>query len=354
MKLKDKHIVMLKPPALQNLFLGELLSISTLTELQSLYIKYLGRNGEVNKLLSNLSRRELKERANFGREINSLKSQISEKIEKKRRDLKEIQTVNLSKEWFDATHPSIKPPLGHLHLVTYAIREITAIFEKIGFVRVSYPEADYDWYAFESLNMPKNHPARDEWETFFVDLPPFQKLGEVVLTPHTSNGQVREMERIGTPPVRMVNIAKCFRRQSDVSHSPMFHQFEGLAIDRNISIADLKGTLDYFAREYFGKERKTRIRPFHFQFTEPSFEVDVSCDLCAGSGCRMCKEGWLEIGGAGMVHPGVLKNGKIDPDKYTGFAFGWGVERVLLMKAGLNIPDLRMLYTTDLRFLEQF
>ena len=257
-------------------------------------------------------------------------------------------------ENLDITLPGIRPPQGHLHPVTSAIEEISSIFEKIGFIRVRYPEVDWDWYAFESLNMPASHPARDDWETFIVDAPEHPKLGKIVLTPHTSNGQVREMERLGHPPIRMVNIAKCYRRQSDVSHTPMFHQFEGLVIDENINITHLKGTIDYFVKQFFGPNRKSRLRPYHFQFTEPSFEVDVTCDICLGKGCKLCKEGWLELGGAGMVHPNVLKAGKIDSEKYTGFAFGWGVERTYMMKSGLKIPDLRLLYSNDIRFLNQF
>ncbi len=244
--------------------------------------------------------------------------------------------------------------MGHIHLITEAIYEIASVFEKIGFVRVRYPEVEWDWFAFESLNMPKDHPARDEWETFFIDEPPHPQYGQMVLTPHTSSGQVREMKRVKLPPIRMVNIAKCYRRQSDASHYPMFHQFEGLVVNKDISIVHLKGTIDYFAKNYFGKNRKTRLRPYHFQFTEPSFEVDITCDICEGKGCKVCKEGWLELGGAGMVHPTVLRNGGINPKEYSGFAFGWGVERVLMMRSGLKIPDLRLLYSSDLRFLTQF
>jgi phenylalanyl-tRNA synthetase alpha chain len=209
--------------------------------------------------------------------------------------------------------------------------------------------------------MEEGHPARDDWETFFLDTPKHKENGEMVLTPHTSSGQTREMKRLKVPPMRMINIAKCYRRQSDVSHYPMFHQFEGLVVDEGISVVHLKGTLDYFARNFFGPKRKTRLRPYHFQFTEPSFEVDISCDICDGKarlpdgqGCKLCKEGWLELGGCGMVHPVVLKNGGIDPKKYSGFAFGWGVERTFMMKSGLSIPDIRLLYSSDLRFLRQF
>jgi phenylalanyl-tRNA synthetase alpha chain len=242
------------------------------------------------------------------------------------------------------------------------MEEITRIFERIGFTRVRYPEVEWEWYSFEGLNMPKNHPARDDFETFFIDFPQSQKYGKVVLSPHTSSGQVREMERLHhTPPIRMINIAKCYRPNWDVSHVPMFHQFEGLVVDTKINITHLKGTMDYFAKEFFGQERQTRLRPFHFQFTEPSFEVDISCGVCLGKGvlsdnsrCRFCKEGWLELGGSGMVHPNVLKAGGIDPEKYTGFAFGWGIERTYMMKSGTKLDDIRLLYSNDLRFLEQF
>lgn len=269
-----------------------------------------------------------------------------------------------SDEYLDVTMPGIRPPQGHLHIVTQAIMEITRIFERIGFTRSRYPEMDWDYYAFEALNMPASHPARDEWETFFIDYP--GKPGKdphkqkLVLTPHTSNAQVREMEK-GKLPIRMINIAKCYRRQIDVSHTPMFHQFEGMYIDKNVSIAHLKGVFDYFAQSFFGPERKTRLRPFHFQFTEPSFEVDITCGICNGSGmlqdgtkCRLCKSGWLELGGSGMVHPNVLRAGGIDPDVYSGFAFGWGIERTYMMKSGTQIDDIRLLYSNDIRFLEQF
>jgi phenylalanyl-tRNA synthetase alpha chain len=311
------------------------------------------------------------------------------------------KTMQTKRQTLDVTNPGITPSHGHLHLITQAIQEITSIFEKIGFTRVRYPEIDWDYYAFTALNFPANHPARDDWETFFTKEDTDSEKGQIVLTPHTSNGQVREMERAvadskksGQPvSIRMLNIAKCYRRQSDVSHTQMFHQFEGLVVGENISIVHLKGVLDYFVKSYFGENRTSRIRPYHFQFTEPSFEIDVTCGVCLGSGyvnagvagvgdprnssaankvseasfggderqdpkgkipCRLCKAGWLEMGGAGMVHPNVLKYGGIDTKKYTGFAFGWGVERVLMMKEGIEIDDLRLLYSNKLEFLEQF
>jgi phenylalanyl-tRNA synthetase alpha chain len=287
---------------------------------------------------------------NLGQLINETKKNIEEALRQLQNKLsKKKPQENL----FDITAPGIKPPEGHLHLVTEAIREITSIFTSLGFHRARYPEVEWDWYAFGGLNFPDNHPARDEWETFFIEDLESEKYGKGVLTPHTSSGQLREMEKY-SPPIRMINIAKCYRRQSDISHVPMFYQFEGLVIDEVISITHLKGTLDYFAKNFFGPERKTRIRPFHFQFTEPSFEVDISCGLCHGQGCRLCKGGWLELGGSGMVHPTVLKNGGIDPEKYSGFAFGWGVERAYMMKSELKIDDIRLLYDNDLRFLQQF
>ncbi len=331
-------------------FQKEISQVKNEKDLENIRISYLGSKGKITQALKEIPNLAPEKRKDAGTKINKFKKEIEEAIKLVQCNLQ--KTASKEKD-IDVTAPGQKPPLGHLHLVTQAIQEISEIFERLGFQRRSYPEADWDWYAFEGLNMPKNHPARDEWETFFVDAPVNSKLGNIVLTPHTSNGQLREMESC-KPPIKMINTAKCYRRQSDVSHTPVFHQFEGLVIDKNINITNLKGTLDYFAENFLGKGRKSRIRPFHFQFTEPSFEVDVSCGVCNGAGCRLCKEGWLELGGAGMVHPNVLRNGGIDPEIYTGFAFGWGVERSLSMKPGLKLDDVRLLYQNDLRFLEQF
>lgn len=323
-----------------------------------LRIEFLGAKSELSKLTKQIRLVPAADRQQVGTVVNDVKRSIVEAINKKL-----TSTINDQRSPFDPTMPGIHPPEGHLHIVTQAIEEITRIFERISFIRVRHPEVDWDWYAFGSLNMPPDHPARDEWETFFIQGTGDRGQGKrkkMVLTPHTSNGQVREMEK-GNLPIRMINIAKCYRRQIDVSHTPMFHQFEGLYVDHNVSIAHLKGVLDYFVKQFFGPERKARIRPFHFQFTEPSFEVDVSCGICLGTGklmsgqpCRLCKSGWLELGGAGMVHPVVLVNGGVDPTKYNGFAFGWGVERTYMMKAGTRLDDIRLLYSNDVRFLEQF
>ncbi|MBI2405683.1 phenylalanine--tRNA ligase subunit alpha [Candidatus Microgenomates bacterium] len=336
---------------LKNEALAQIMGAQSIEELENLRVTFLGRRGELNPLTQQLRTLPIDKRIVVGQMINDAKEVIESALGQQRQKLLKGKGEG---EWFDSTIPGIKPQMGHLHLVTAAIEEISRTFERVGFVRVRYPEVEWDWFAFESLNMPKNHPARDDWETFFVDAPSHPKYGQMVLTPHTSSGQVREMERVKVPPIRMINIAKCYRRQSDVSHVPMFHQFEGLVIDENISIVHLRGTLDYFARNFFGSGRKTRLRPYHFQFTEPSFEVDVTCGVCNGKGCKLCKGGWLELGGAGMVHPVVLKNGGINPNKYTGFAFGWGVERTFMMKQDLKIPDIRLLYSSDLRFLRQF
>jgi len=322
-------------------------------EIERLRMAYLGRKGKINELLKQIPQLNDQEKAQAGKLANETKQTIEQVLQGK---LRQLGKAPSQKTWFDVTLPGKQPPTGHLHPVTQAIAEITDIFKQIGFIRVRYPEVDWDWYVFESLNMPPDHPARDEWETFFVDLPENSKKGKIVLTPHTSNGQVREMERVNpdvtSEPIRMLNIAKCYRRQQDMTHTHMFHQFEGLVVDTGINITHLKGVLDYFGEQWFGKGVKSRLRPFHFQFTEPSFEVDFTCTNCKGRGCRSCKSGWLEIGGAGMVHPNVLKAGKVDPKRYTGFAFGWGVERLIMLRS--KIPNIRLLYENNLRFLEQF
>jgi phenylalanyl-tRNA synthetase alpha chain len=323
-------------------------------ELEALRVKYLGRKSglqDVMRLLKDMSNDERKE---AGMAANKVKNEIEASFEVKAKDLERARLEGLAtEESIDITLPGIAPPKGHLHMTTTAIREIESIFARLGFTRVRHPEVDWEWYAFDTLRVGPEHPARDNWETFFIDAPVHEKMGKMVLTPHTTNGDVREMER-GELPIRMMNINKTYRRQSDVSHIPMFHQFEGLLIDEGVTITDLKGLFDNFAKEYFGADREIRLRPHHFRFTEPSFEVDISCGICQGKGCRMCGEGWVELGGAGMLHPDVLIAGGVDPEKYNGLAFGWGVERTASMKSGLNISDLRTMYSNDVRFLQQF
>ncbi len=346
--------------ALHTRVVSEITSLTTWEAFSALENEILGRKGAMADLMKALKEVSDDERRTLGAKANEAKADLEKLLTEARVRLNEaVLEARLKTEWEDITEPGIRPSRGNVHLVTHAIREITEIFERAGFARQRYPEIDWDWYAFESLNMPKDHPARDEWETFFMDAPTSAK-GSMVLTPHTSNSQVREMEKKQFP-IRMINIAKCYRRQSDATHVPMFHQFEGLYIDKDVSITHLRGLIEYFVHEFFGPDRKSRLRPFHFRFTEPSFEVDISCAVCGGTAlaangqkCRVCKQGWHELGGAGMVHPNVLKAGGVDEAVYSGFAFGIGVERTYMMKEGLKVDDLRILYKNDIRFLQQF
>lgn len=342
----------------------EINTVGDLSKLEKLKIKYLGRSGEINKLLKNIKTVPSEQKKEYGQKINLLKLQLTDLFEKLHQKL---ITQSEKSQTIDVTMPGNTTQKGSLHPITIAIEEISKIFSKIGFIRMSYPEAEWDYLAFDALNMPKTHPARDDFETTFLSGKPHEKFGKMILTPHTSSGQIREMWRLKKPPIRMINIAKCYRPNWDATHTPMFHQFEGMCVDKNINITHLKGALDYFNQSYFGPETKTRLRPHHFQFTEPSFEVDVTCSACNGTGilrrasfaqddltvkCKICKSGWLELGGTGMVHPNVLKEGNINPNEFSGWAFGFGIERVIMMKYGID--DIRNYYTGDIRFLKQF
>jgi phenylalanyl-tRNA synthetase alpha chain len=341
--------------------LNEITAAVDLSTLEQVEIVQLGRKSQFSQLLKQLSDLSDEERRAVGQLANELKQEIQLALGRRREELSQTEFSLLAKnDRIDVTVPGVRPQTGHLHLTTRAIQDIVEIFNRLGFTRVRHPEVEWDWFAFEALNMPPDHPARDEWETFFIDAPTHNKFGKMVLTPHTTSGSARELKK-GQLPIRMMNISKTYRRQIDVSHVPMFHQFEGLLVDREVSVTHLKGILDYFAREFFGAGRRTRLRPFHFRFTEPSFEVDISCGICNGSGrsedgnkCRLCKEGWLELGGAGMLHPNVLTAGGIDPEEYSALAFGWGVERTMMMRSGIMVDDIRVLYKSDFRFLNQF
>ncbi|MCX6715243.1 MAG: phenylalanine--tRNA ligase subunit alpha [Candidatus Uhrbacteria bacterium] len=341
---------------LKNDALALLEKVSDRENLEALKTDVLGRKGKLNELMKEMMSLADDERKVIGQFANELKGSIESAFGDKERFMFEQEELRRAEdEWIDVTAPGNFPDAGHLHPVTQTMVEIEETFKKIGFTAARIPEIDWDYYVFESLNMPGDHPARDDWETFFVDGPEGPK-GKLVLTPHTSNSQVRVMEN-QKPPIRMININRTYRRQSDTRHLSMFHQFEGLVVDRGITITHLKGVLDYFAKTYFGPNRTTRLRPHHFRFTEPSFEIDISCGVCNADpsvNCRLCKEGWMELGGAGMVHPNVLKSGGLNPEEFSGFAFGWGVERTMMMKEGMNIDDIRMLYKNDLRFVKQF
>jgi len=337
-------------------FNEDMIKIDNLNELENLNVKYLGRNGIINKLFNELKKLSFDEKKEWGYKLNEFKKEILKKIDIKKNFILKKQ----EEETIDITLPGKKYLKGSLHPTSIIIEEIIRIFQKIGFSLASYPEVEWEHFAFEVLNMPKDHPARDDFETFFLDVKENKKYGKMLLTPHTSSGQVREMQRVKKPPIRMINIAKCYRPNWDVVHTPMLQQLEGLCIDKNINIINLKGTIDYFVKEFLGYDRQTRLRPYHFQFTEPSFEVDITCEICKGTGflnkekCKVCKSGWLELGGAGMVHPYVLKQGGLDPKIYTGWAFGFGIERAYMMKEGFMLDDIRILYSGSIEFLEQF
>lgn len=350
--------------ALQTEALAVLQTVADRPAFEAARVSYAGRKGRMAELMAGLGALSVEEKREAGQVANEVKVVIEGALAAAEARIVAAEgTEARERDWLDITLPPLPLTEGHLHPTTQAIEEIADIFKQLGFVRSHHPEVDWDYYAFEALNMPKDHPARDEWETFFVanekgDAQTGPK-GKVVLTPHTSNAQIREMER-GQLPIRMISIGRTYRRQITARHLPMFHQFEGLMIDEQVSITDLQGVCDFFVKKYFGENRRTRLRPFHFRFTEPSFELDISCGICDGTGragegkCKVCKGGWLELGGAGMVHPNVLKAGGLNPKKVQGFAFGWGIERTSMMRAGVNIDDIRIFYRNDLRFLKQF
>lgn len=319
----------------------EIAQASTVEALFEVEVAYLGRKGHLNEVLKSLGSLSIEEKKSVGAEANRLKRTLEELIAQRKEEILGTATAKA----LDVTAPGTKQPQGHLHPINIIYNELFEISRSLGFSIATGPEVETDWYNFEALNMPQNHPARDTQDSFYFS-------ANLLLRTHTSPVQVRFMEQ-HKPPIRVVAPGKTYRRDSDATHTPMFHQMEGLLIDENVSIADLKGTLQYFVQALFGSDRKIRLRPHYFPFTEPSMEVDVSCGLCSGRGCKSCKHtGWLEILGAGMVHPNVLRAGGIDPNVYTGFAFGMGIERIAMLKYGID--DMRMLYEGDLRLTEQF
>jgi phenylalanyl-tRNA synthetase alpha chain len=317
-----------------------------LATLESARVRFLGRKADLVLLLRTIPELPPGERPEVGRVGNLIRKGLEAAVEARRLELEAGQLVlGLEKERVDISLPGWRSPLGHLHLVTQTQREIEDIFVGMGYNVVEGPEIETEYYNFEALNTPADHPARSLHDTFFVS-------EQVVLRTHTSPMQVRTMEK-QRPPVYVIVPGKAYRRDSDATHTPMFHQVEGLVVDERITLADLKGTLETFARAMFGADRKVRLRPHFFPFTEPSVEVDVSCMMCDGAGCRLCKKsGWLEILGAGMVDPDVFAFVDYDPEVYSGFAFGMGIERIAMLKHGVN--DLRLFFENDLRFLRQF
>ncbi len=324
----------------------EIFSALCSEELESLRVKYLGRKGEITLILRKLGDLPKEKRPQVGKLANKIKEEIEKEIKKAKTKAQKEKLADISKsQWIDITARAAEYPEGHLHLVTQVYKRLFEIAQSLGFQIIEGPEVETDWYNFEALNIPKNHPARDNFSTLYFS-------EDILLRTHTSPVQIRYMEG-NKPPVRIVVPGRVYRRDFDVTHTPMFHQLEGLLVDSQTTFSDLKGTLEIFAKGFFGADRKVRFRPHFFPFTEPSAEVDVSCGLCGGHGCRSCKfSGWLEVLGAGMVHPQVLKNSKIDPGKFQGFAFGMGIERLAMLK--YNINDLRLFFENDLRFTEQF
>lgn len=325
----------------------EISSATSIEELNAIRAKYLGRaDGELTLFLRGLKNLEPEIRPLAGGEANRLKKELESAIEIKLSELKKIQEQKLlESKQIDYTLPGRRTERGRVHPVTQTITEILRIFQTMGFEVKEGPEIENDYYNFEGLNIPKNHPARDMHDTFYIS-------EDYLLRTHTSPVQLRVMEKT-QPPLAVVVPGKVYRRDSDISHSPMFHQVEGFMVARGVSFAHLKGVLSGFLKAFFGPKTLSRFRPSYFPFTEPSAEVDIQCILCSGKGCRVCKNtGWLEVLGCGMIHPQVLRNVKYDLNKYSGFAFGLGVERFAMLK--LRIDDIRLFFQNDIRFLEQF
>lgn len=325
----------------------QLAKVADSAELEALRVRFLGKKGELTAILKGMAGLSAEERPVIGQLANKVRADIEEAVESRAAELKDAAVrLRLKEEKLDVTLPGKAPKLGRLHPMDTVMREIEDIFIGMGFDIVSGPEVEYDYYNFEALNIPRDHPARDTQDTFYIS-------DNILLRTQTSSVQIHVMEN-RKPPIRIVSPGRVYRSDAvDATHSPIFHQIEGLVVDKGITMANLVGTLDMLMKRLYGDECKIRLRPHHFPFTEPSAEVDIVCFNCGGKGCPMCKgEGYVELLGAGMVHPKVLKQCGIDPEEYSGFAFGLGLERIVMGKYGIN--DLRLLYENDLRFLEQF
>lgn len=315
--------------------------------LNDIRVSFLGKKGELTAIMKSMRDVPPEERPAFGQMVNDARKEIEESLEVMKKDLAaKARELQLKSEVIDVTLPAKKSNLGHRHPNSIALEEVERIFTGMGYEVVEGPEIEFDYYNFEALNIPADHPAKDEQDTFYI-------TKDLLLRTQTSGTQVHTMETQPLP-IRMIAPGRVFRADElDATHSPNFHQIEGLVIDKNITFADLKGTLAEFAKQLFGEDTKVKFRPHHFPFTEPSAEVDVTCFKCGGKGCRMCKgEGWIEILGCGMVHPHVLEMSGIDPEEYQGFAFGVGLERIAMLK--YEIDDMHHLYENDIRFLKQF
>ncbi len=325
---------------------AELEEIADLATLEKFRVKYLGKKGAITNLLRSMGNLAKEERPIFGKAVNDLSKQVEERLLKKEAELKEkARLFQLKKETLDVTLPGRKAILGYRHPIKQVMEEIETIFLNMGYTIAEGFEVEDDYHNFEALNIPKDHPSRDMQDTFWVD-------SDILIRTHTSSVQSRIMEK-QDPPVRIIAPGRVYRCDDDVTHSPMFHQVEGLVIDQGITFGDLKWTLTIFLKALFGEEREVRFRPSYFPFTEPSCEVDVSCFACEGVGCRLCKHtGWIEILGSGLVHPNVLRNVGYNPMEVSGFAFGLGIERIAMLRYGID--DIRLFFESDMRFLRQF
>lgn len=315
--------------------------------LDDLRVKYLGKKGELTAILKQMGKLTAEERPAMGQLANKVRADIEEKLAEKSAQINEaLEEARIAAETIDVTLPGKKQPVGRLHPLTKVLDEVKDVFLGMGFDIVDGPEVEYDYYNFTALNLPPDHPARDMQDTFYIN-------DNILLRTQTSSVQVHVMEN-KKPPIRIISPGRVYRSDAmDATHSPLFHQIEGLVVDKGVTMADLSGTLDMLMKRLYGEKCEIRLRPHHFPFTEPSAEVDILCFNCGGKGCSMCKgEGWVELLGAGMVHPWVLENCGIDPEVYSGFAFGLGLERIVMGRYGIN--DLRMFYDNDVRFLGQF
>ena len=336
-----------KLEAIKAAALAKMAEAANLDALNEIRVEFLGKKGELTSVLKSMKDVAPEDRPKVGQLVNEAREAIEGRLEEMKKNFAaKMREQQLASETIDVTLPAKKPVIGHRHPNSIALEEVEKIFIGLGYEVVEGPEVEIDYCNFEALNIPANHPAKDEQDTFYIN-------GKILLRTQTSSVQARIMEK-GKLPLRILSPGRVYRADEvDATHSPCFHQVEGLVVDDNITFADLKGTLAEFAKEMFGAETKVKFRPHHFPFTEPSAEMDVSCFKCGGKGCRFCKgSGWIEILGCGMVHPRVLTMSGIDPEKYTGFAFGVGLERIALLK--YEIDDLRLLYENDLRFLKQF
>jgi len=337
------------PSALTKEALAAIEKARTEGELETITLDYLGRkSGQITRLLSGIGQLGPAERAALGQSANEAKRAIEAALANRRAELEGARLADIAEtEAIDVTFPG--PPLGrgHLHVLTQVQRQIETVLESLGYKVELGPEVETEWYNFEALNISAGHPARENWDSFYF-------TPQLLLRAHTSPVQIRAMQRLKEPPIYIITPGRCYRRDApEATRLPYFSQVEGLAVDRGLTVGDMKGTLLYMIQSLYGSERKVRVRPSYFPFTEPSFEFDVSCGICGGAGCKSCRhKGWLEVGGCGMVHPQVLRNGGIDPERWNGYAWGFGIERMAMLKH--DVEDIRLFYESDLRFLEQF